>query len=286
MLNREITKKIENFVSNKPRSIQEISIYINKNWRTADRYIKEIEEQYGTLSTRTFRKGTRGALKIVYWSGIEKISSSVFQEQLERQIMYARKKEDFSAFDIYQHVPDKSKKATLEKTSEEDETNLKEFKNLQKSAKRQLLIFSGNLSFINLKRINMLKIFGELIKKGVKIKIICRVDLAGKENVEKVLSLNFKYGKEAIEIRHKDHPIRGFIVDNKLFRIKEIKEPTGRIKELNKKIYIFYTIKDKEWTEWLSRIFWKMFSESLGANKRLQEMKKIKYYQNVTSSHD
>lgn len=277
MLNREITKKIENFVSNKPRSIQEISIYINKNWRTADRYIKEIEEQYGTLSTRTFRKGTRGALKIVYWSGIEKISSSVFQEQLEKQIMYARKKEDFSAFDIYQHVPDKSKKATLEKTSEENETNLKEFENLQKSAKKQLLIFSGNLSFINLKRINILKIFGGLIEKGVKIKIICRVDLAGKENVEKVLSLNFKYGKDAIEIRHKDHPIRGFIVDNKLFRIKEIKEPTGRIKELNKKIYIFYTIKDKEWAEWLSRIFWKMFSESLGANKRLQEMKKIKY---------
>lgn len=277
MLNREITKKIENFVSNKPRSIQEISIYINKNWRTADRYIKEIEEQYGTLSTRTFRKGTRGALKIVYWSGIEKISSSVFQEQLEKQIMYARKKEDFSAFDIYQHVPDKSKKATLEKTSEENETNLKEFENLQKSAKKQLLIFSGNLSFINLKRINILKIFGGLIEKGVKIKIICRVDLAGKENVEKVLSLNFKYGKESIEIRHKDHPIRGFIVDNKLFRIKEIKEPTGRIKELNKKIYIFYTIKDKEWAEWLSRIFWKMFSESLGANKRLQEMKKIKY---------
>lgn len=281
MLNREITKKIENFVSNKPRSIQEISIYINKNWRTADRYIKEIEEQYGTLSTRTFRKGTRGALKIVYWSGIEKISSSVFQEQLEKQIMYARKKEDFSAFDIYQHVPDKSKKATLEKTSEENETNLKEFENLQKSAKKQLLIFSGNLSFINLKRINILKIFGELIEKGVKIKIICRVDLAGKENVEKVLSLNFKYGKEAIEIRHKDHPIRGFIVDNKLFRIKEIKEPTGRIKELNKKIYIFYTIKDKEWAEWLSRIFWKMFSESLGANKRLQEMKKIKYSPNT-----
>jgi len=282
MLNRDIIKKIEDFVSNKPRSIQEISIHINKNWRTADRYIKEIEEQYGTLSTRTFRKGTRGALKIVYWSGMEKISSSVFQEQLERQIMYARKKEDFSAFDIYQHVPDKSKKATLEKTSEEDETNLKEFKNLQKSAKRQLLIFSGNLSFINLRRINMLKIFEELIKKEVKIKIICRVDLAGKENVEKVLSLNFKYGKEAIEIRHKNHPIRGFIVDNKLFRIKEIKEPTGRIKELNKKIYIFYTIKDKEWAEWLSRIFWKMFSESLGANKRLQEMKKIKYSQNLS----
>lgn len=275
MLNREITKKIENFVSNKPRSIQEISIYINKNWRTADRYIKEIEEQYGTLSTRTFRKGTRGALKIVYWSGIEKISSSVFQEQLEKQIMYARKKEDFSAFDIYQHVPDKSKKATLEKTSEENETNLKEFENLQKSAKKQLLIFSGNLSFINLKRINILKIFGGLIEKGVKIKIICRVDLAGKENVEKVLSLNFKYGKDAIEIRHKDHPIRGFIVDNKLFRIKEIKEPTGRIKELNKKIYIFYTIKDKEWAEWLSKIFRKMFNESISAEKRLEEINKI-----------
>ena len=29
-----------------------------------------IKENFGTISTRTFREGTRGALKIVYWANI------------------------------------------------------------------------------------------------------------------------------------------------------------------------------------------------------------------------
>jgi len=60
MLNRQLIDKIEQFVYQKPRSIQEIAFLIDKNWRTADRYIIEIEKEYGTLATRIFRKGTRG----------------------------------------------------------------------------------------------------------------------------------------------------------------------------------------------------------------------------------
>ncbi|MEK6845578.1 MAG: hypothetical protein AABY26_02370, partial [Nanoarchaeota archaeon] len=66
MLDSAITKKIEEVVYAKPRSIQEIAQLLNKNWRTADRYIEEIEKNFGTISTRTFRGGTRGALKIVF----------------------------------------------------------------------------------------------------------------------------------------------------------------------------------------------------------------------------
>ena len=122
----------------------------------------------------------------------------------------------------------------------------------------------------------MMKIFEEFVKRGIIIKILCRVDLAGRENIERVLSLNFKHGKEMIEIRHHEHPLRAFVIDNKVIRIKEIKEPTGKINELDKKIFIFYTIKDREWAEWLSKIFWKMFSSSIDANKRMTEMRKIK----------
>ena len=145
-------------------------------------------------------------------------------------------------------------------------------------AKKQVIFFSGNLSFINFDdgRVNVFKLLEELVKKGIKIKVICRVDVAGMDNVKKLLSLNFKYGKEAIEIHHREQPIRATIVDNKAVNLKEIKLPTGREKELNKKIFIFYTINDKDWTEWLSRIFWKMFSQSVDANKRLEEMNKIK----------
>jgi hypothetical protein len=278
VLDASVIKKIEDLVYTRPRSIQEIAEHIGKNWRTADRYVQEIEKNYGTISTKVFREGTRGALKVVFWASIEKASHSIFQEKLEQEIMSARRKEDFSAFDIFQHIPDKNKKASIEKASGEETTNLDEFAQVLEKTEKQLLMFSGNLSFINLKnkKVNLFNILENLVKKGINIKIICRVDIAGMENIERVLSLNFKYGKEVIEIRHREHPIRAFIIDNKIFRIKEIKEPTGKMHELDKKLFIFYTIRDKEWTEWLSRIFWKLFSQSIDARKRIEELKKLK----------
>lgn len=278
MLKNEEIKKIEDFVYAKPRSIQEIAEHLEISWRTADRYIEEIETNFGTVTTRVFREGTRGALKIVYWASVEKISHSIFQEKLEEEIVKARRKEDFSAFDIFQHIEDKNKKALVQKATEEEATDLKELTEMLNATEKQLIIFSGNLSFINLKNKNfdIINILDKLVKKGITIKVLCRVDLAGIENIEKLLSLNFKNGKEVIEIRHREHPLRAFIMDKKVFRIKEVKEPTGRINELDKKVFIFYTIKDKSWTEWLSAIFWKLFSQSVDANKRLNELKKLK----------
>lgn len=278
MLNNEEIKKIEDFVYAKPRSIQEIAQHIEKNWRTADRYITEIEKNFGTITTRVFREGTRGALKIVYWASVDKISHSIFQERLETEILRAKRKEDFSAFDIFQHIADKDKEATIERAASEESTSIERLAELMSKTEKQLLIFSGNLSFTNIKskKTDMMQVLDKLIKKGVTIKILCRVDLVGKENIEKILSLNFKNGKQLIEVRHSEQPIRAFIIDGKMFRMKEIKEPTGRLNELDKKIFIFYTIKDKDWSAWLSRIFWKIFSQSIEAEKRLSELKKIK----------
>jgi hypothetical protein len=275
MLNSQVIRKIEEFVYSKPRSIQEIAEHIGKNWRTADRYTEEIEKNHGTISTRVFRGGTRGALKIVYWSSVEKVSHSIFQERLEQEILVTKKKEDFSAFDIFQYVPDKYGRILVQDTEEE---NLEEFSKILLSAKKQILFFSGNLSFINLKdkKKDLSVIFEELVKKKIVMKVLCRVDLAGKDNIDRLLSLNLKYGKELIEIRHDVHPIRGLIIDGKLIRLKEVKEPTGKINELNKKKFIFYNITDKSWVDWLSRIFWKKFSNSMDAHKRLESLKKIK----------
>ncbi|MEK6845751.1 MAG: hypothetical protein AABY26_03255, partial [Nanoarchaeota archaeon] len=215
--------------------------------------------------------------KIVFWASMEKISHSVFQERLEEEILRARKKEDFSAFDIFQHVPDKEKKALVEKAAEESSANQADLAGLLKNAQKQVLILSGNLSFVNIsnKTISFFKLMEDLVKRGVNVKILCRVDLAGKENIEKVLSLNFKHGKENVEVHHREHPLRAFIIDGKVFRIKEVKESTGKIHELDKKVFVYYTIKNKEWTEWLSKVFWKMFSASVDADKRLEEMGKI-----------
>ena len=277
MLNQEIIKKIQDFVFIQPRSIQEVAEHIDKNWRTADRYISEIKENLGTVSIKVFRKGTRGALKIVYPSNIDKISHTVFQEQLEKDILKLKRKSEFSAFDIFQHVPDKDKKARVENAIEEESTDLSSIAEILKQTKKQLLIFSGNLSFINLKdkNNNIFKILEDLVKKGVKIKIISRVDLSGKNNIEKILSLNFKYAKENIEVKHSETPLRAIIFDDKIISIKEIRSPTGRVNELKKKLFIFYEIKNKEWIAWLSKIFWKVFNSSIDANKRIQEINKI-----------
>ena len=280
MLKSDTIQKIEHFVYTKPRSIQEIAQHISKNWRTADRYIEEIEKDFGTLSTRVFRGGTRGALKIVYWSAIEKISSTIFQEKLEEEIMRARQKEDFSAFDIFQFVKNGKKNVKVESEKSEEKAAFQNISEILKKAEKQLLIFSGNLSFINFKDSHsdrkIISILDDLVKKGISIKVLCRVDIAGRKNVESLLSLNQKYGKELIEIHHWVHPIRATIVDKQFFDIKEIKEPTGNIHELDKKIFIFYNIHDKDWVEWLSRIFWKIFSSSLTAQKRIEEMQKIR----------
>jgi len=277
MLNSDIIKKIEDFVYIKPRSIQEISEYIKKNWRTVDRYINEIKENFGTIDTRIFREGTRGALKLAYWSSREKVSSSSVQKALEKEIYEGKTKYDFSPFDIFQNIKDQNKNALI--GYEEEKYWIKDVVENIKNTKKQLLLFSGNLSIVNSKE--AFEAIEEIVKKNISIKVISRIDLAGRENIEKMLSLNFKYGKELIEIRHKEQPIRGFISDERIIKIKEVKDPTNKENELKTKAVIFYTLKDKEWAEWLSKIFWKMFSSSINANKRIDELSKLITYTKI-----
>jgi len=274
MLDSEITNKIEAFVYVKPRCIQEIAEFLGKNWRTVDRYVGEIEKNFGTISTRVFRGGTKGALKIIYWSSVEKISSFIFQEKLEQSIFFSKKKEDFSAFDIFQYIPVENRTSVV---LDKEEDNVEEFNKIILNAQKQILFFSGNLSFINIedKNTNMLHIFEKLIDRKISLKILCRVDIEGKDNINHILSLNLKHGKDLIEIRHDAHPIRGIIVDGNFIRLKEVKESTGKINELNKKKFIFYNISDKSWAEWLSKIFWKKFSNSMDANKRIGHLNQL-----------
>ncbi len=277
MLTAELIRRIEEFVYQKPRSMDEIARHIGKNWRTADRYIEQIERDFGTIAMRVFRGGTKGALKIVYWASVEKASPSVFQQHLENEITRGRKKEDFSAFDIFQHIEDKKKKIFIKVRETEENSDLGSLKDILLSAKKQIIIFSGNLSFINFKDkdVDVFAVIQDLVKRKVSIKVICRVDIGGLENIEKMLSLNHKYGKEVVEIRHREQPLRAIIIDNTFLSIKEIQKPTGRPYELKKKMFLFYEIRDKEWIEWLARIFWKMFSSSVDAHKRLEEINKL-----------
>lgn len=274
MLTTELIKKINDFVYSKPRTVDELAKHINKNWRTANRYAERISEQQGTISMRTFREGTRGALKIVFWNNIEKIHATNFQEKLFARIESARGKEEFSPFDIYQHVDENKKSAFMEQQEDESSTAInKDIPNLLRATEKQILLFSGSLSWANLRQnhFKTIDIFEELAKRNIPIKAIANIDLASISNVKKFLAINERLGKEMIEVRHREQPLRAVVIDNKFARFKEIKTPSYR----KKKTFIFYGIYDKEWIEWVQKIFWNMFSTAIPAEKRLKELETI-----------
>lgn len=282
VLESSTIKKICDFVKQKPRTVQEISELIKKNWRTAERYVEKIEQETGCISTRVFREGTRGALKIVYWNAIEDIHSTSFQDELLDSLLQGKRKDDFSPFDIYQYVPEKKKKVYVEDVSKTDpEIEVSEEQDLVgflRQASRQVLVFSGNLSWINAHQgaAKILDVIRELARRNVSVKIIARVSMVGADNAKKLLTINKEPGKDMIEIHHRYQPLRAIIIDNKTVKLREIRDPAYYPPgELKKKVEIFYEIYDKDWIEWLQKVFWKMFSTAMPSEKRIKEIATI-----------
>lgn len=276
MLDTKTIKKINDFVYSKPRSINEIASLIERNWRTADSYVDKISKELGTISTRTFRGGTRGALKVVYWNNVEKIHSSEFQERLFKRIEAAKGKNEFSPFDIYQYVPDEHRYAFLEEQSDNIITKKQNLVNLLRSAEHQILIFSGNLSWVTAKqgKEDIINILEEAAERNISIKILCKVDVESIDNIKKMLELNYKLKKDLIEIRHAEQPFRAFVIDDKIARFKEIKHYEVKTKKSDK-MHIFYEIRDEEWLDWIQKIFWNLFRTSIMAEKRIQDIETI-----------
>ena len=88
-------QKITQFVKKEPRTVQEVSKLIKKSWVTADSYLKQIGDSTGLINIKTFRKGTQGALKIVFYNFSEVLQSDDLKEELYRQIKNGRTKNDF-----------------------------------------------------------------------------------------------------------------------------------------------------------------------------------------------
>ena len=277
VLTKEIEKKINEFVYPKPRSINEIAKYINVNWRTANRYVEKIEKEYGTISTRVFRGGTRGSLKIAFWNNVEKFHISDIQERLFKQILYGRYHKDFSPSEIF-HFIDKDKKEMkmVNKKEYNSASHFKEFVDELRQAKRQILFLSGNLTFTNLsdQKKRVFHVLEDLAKEKISMKFLTRVELAGIDNIQNILAINDKAGRNAVEVRHSFHPIRGNIIDGKVAVLRESLDPKDYSKdELKEKMYILYYIYDEQWIEWLQKVFWHLFRSSIDARKRMEELK-------------
>lgn len=272
MLTKEMANRINNFVAQKPRTIQEISQLIGRNWRTADSYVNQIAEEQGTLAVRTFRGGSRGALKIVYWNLINK-NQSTFQEALFNKIIHSKKKDDFSPLDIYQFIEEDKRACFLEE--QEKNLNIKhDLISTISSAEKQVLIFSGDLSWAEAKqgKAPLITAFEKLFEKKIPFKIIANVDLNSMKNVNKILSLNHQYGQELVEIRHCQQPLRAFIVDDQMVRLKE----KYFLQKASQENYLFYSITDEDWVKWTEKVFWHFFSAAVSAQNRIKSLETIR----------
>jgi hypothetical protein len=275
MIDSKTMKKISDFVYVKPRSVQEIAEFIGRNWRTADRYVEEIAKETGNLTVRTFREGTKGALKIVYWVNVEKIHSLEFQEKLLKK-MENRRKGEFSPFEVYQYVDEAKRNAVM--IDIENKPFEDQLRDYLERAENQILSFSGNLSWVNTQEKNkkLIEVVENLAKRNVSIKILSRVTIDSINNVKRILLINEKLGKNLIEVRHCEQPLRGFVIDNHLARFREMKDSADYKKgELDKRVMVFYEIFDPEWIEWFKKVFWYFFRFSIPAEKRIKDLQTI-----------
>lgn len=275
MLTPDAIKAVNEFVYKQPRSVKEIGELLKVSWITADKYINYMIEKYGTIKIKVFRGGTKGALKIVYWANLEGMRASTAQQILLDKIKTSKKKQDFNPFDIYSLVDATKKEVCLVSTEKSQEQKLVD---LIKGATRQLFIFSGNISFINdvENGVRLIDVLGEAARKRINIKILCRVDIASIVNIKKILELNKMIGYDAIEIRHSEQPLRGFVVDDKVARLREEKKKSDyKSWELSSDVYVVYNIYDKEWVEWLEKVFWNLHSNALTIDNRVTDLEKI-----------
>ncbi len=280
MLTTPVADQIKDFVRQEPRTIDEIAKRLRKSWLTADRYVDKIAKEDGTLRIKTFRGGTRGALKLVYWNSTNAPAMSSVQEKLFHAIVRGRRKEDFSPLDIYQFVAETKRNAIIERGVKDDSDEMRAgVDDLFAQAKKQILIFSGNLSWSNLRKgkASMLQIIEDLAKQGVSIKILTRVDIAGIDNIHRMLALNKRIGKDLIEVRHCEQPLRAFVMDESLARLKEVKKPEHYKKgELDAVTNIYYTFNDQAWVAWMQRVFWYLFAEAVSAENRIRILRELK----------
>ena len=277
VLDKSTREKIVEFVSIQPRSIQEVARFIERNWRTADSYIDKIREEFGILQTKTFRDGTRGALKIVFHQSIQQISKSGVREKLFSKFASARYKNDFRPFDIYQYVDEDKRNAFMEKQSEYSITKKQDLIGALRKAKDQVLIFSGSLSWVGAKqgKESIMDVFEELMDRGVKIKVIANVNFDSMLSIQKMFSLNNKTKKDLIEIRHAWQPFRAFIVDDEFVRFKE-EGYFNNSSSAKKQAFMFYELFDLEWISWTQQLFWNLFNNSIDAKRRLKDLDSVK----------
>tara|TARA_Y100000310_G_C20623128_1_gene784401 strand:- start:350 stop:1180 length:831 start_codon:yes stop_codon:yes gene_type:complete len=267
-MDKETRQKVLELVHARPRAVAEIAASINKNWRTANRYIEQLAAE-DLLNIHVFRKGGRGSLKIAFWPTEATTSPSSVKQFLFQRIVQGVQFEDFSPLDIVQHIaPEYRSLFSLSKTSYAEKPNVDDWFKVWKEASSSLQFFSGNLSFMHLGGTeNVLKLLDGALGKGVDAYFLTRVDHTNKELIQKMLSLNKRGHKGKVHIRYAHQPLRCTIADKHTAHLKE--DFSRYSVEDTKKNVCLYTLTDEAWVQWLDDVFWHFWHGGVDAEKRL-----------------
>lgn len=277
MLDTKLTDKIIEYIKAEPRTIQEISKHINKSWVTTEKYINSIKNDTNLINIKLLRPGSYSSIKLVYYNILETSSLDDLKNYLFEKIKVGRFKSDFDVLEMYTIIDDNKKNAFYEEQSS-NTIEKQQLVSLLRSCHQNLFIFSGNLSFINLieKNTKIIDVLEELLKNKISIKILTRVNFATINNIKKIDYLTKKH-PNYIEIRHCYQPLRGFIIDDKIIRLKDtVDESVYKKGEINKTINFYYNIYDEKWISWLQKTFWFFYRLSTDYRQILKEINKIK----------
>ncbi len=263
-------------VKEQPRTVQEIALAVDRSWVTTEKYLQELKAKTGLINLRTFREGTQGALKIVYYTPTDMSVADEIRQSLAQRILQGQFKEDFDFMDVFQFIPETKKRAFTR--LEKEEKNMTAGELAKKQAQKGIIYLSGNLSFVSKKYPGNQTIVDHItreLEKGVYVKILCRVNLSSLSNIEKISHLLIKYPNQ-IEIRHRYQPLRGMIIDDDFARFKALENKDDyRVGELEESTRIYYELEHKEWIAWLQSVFWQMWRSSISYEKRIKEIKRI-----------
>ena len=275
MLTLDTKKKLLDSISKAPCSIQELAFELDKNWRTVDGYIAKLVDE-GLVKIKEFKKGSRVSFKIVFMQPDINHNISNVQKEILAQIDTGQRSQDFSSLNLVQYIDDKNIKAYYSAINLSIDKITYDLNNFLNKAQSTILMFSGDLSWVDLhtKKSSIIETLKELAKQKINIKILARVDLTTKKRIEKLMRINTELGFNTIEIRHKEHPLRCFIIDGKTVRLKEpaFESIKGKLEKVGT---YFYEFSDIEWSNWLEKVFWNKFRTSVSAEKRLELLDNI-----------
>lgn len=273
MLSKTDSEKILQFVKREPCLIQDLSRHLDKSWVTTESYVEKVAKDTGLIRTKSFRSGTKGAIKVVYWNYTESSQSDEVRTKLFERVKTGQTKEDFDPLEAYQHVPHGKGKVLVEMFDSATFASKKSLIDFFNRVESEVLVFSGNLSFLRYPEIK--ESFAGLLKRGVQAKVVCRVDIGTLENLKSIEDLLHQFPGQ-VEIRHCRQPVRGFIVDGKTVRLKEERTRADlKAEELSRDIRVLYEIYDSEWVAWFQNVFWYLYRTSVNYTERLSALEKV-----------